>query len=330
MTDNHLAILSNAKKAVAMAHSVMQTNKLIKVAEAVLAVIDTEEMREKAMELYLRARRRRGELLQDAPKATGGEYGGKADIDGRRIGPSNPTPTLAELGVKDKRDVSKDYRLLEIPEPRWEQFIQKSDKNFTRALRIAKDIEREKKRAENAALVQQVQPLPDTKAHTIVIDPPWDRADEGDIDQFGRGQPTYFMMNFEQLLVFPISERAEVDAHIYLWITNRSLPKGFSLLKIWGFRYVTCLTWCKPSFGIGNYFRGQTEHVLFGVRGSLALLRSDVGTWFQWNRGKGHSGKPEEFYNLVETCSPGPWMDLYARRKRPGWICWGAEIEASI
>jgi len=195
----------------------------------------------------------------------------------------------------------------------------------TKSARIAKDIERDEKRKENEELVKGSIIL-DGKATTIVIDPPWDRTDEGDQDQLGRGQPTYAMMSFEQLLVLPISEHVEENAHIYLWITNRSFPKGFALLEKWGFRYITCLTWCKPSFGIGNYFRGQTEHILFGIRGSLSLLRSDVGTWFQWPRGQKHSEKPEEFYNLIETCSPGPWMDLFARRKRSGWICRGAEL----
>lgn len=323
LPDNQLVILSNAKKAVAVAHSVIQAHKLVKLAEAVLAVTDSEEMREQATELYLRARRRRGELERKLPKQDGGDARRKTT---RSKNETELIPlTLKEQGI-DKREASKDYRLLEIPERRWEEFIAQPDKNLTRALRIAKDVEREKKRVENAELVKAAPPLPETKASTIVIDPPWDKKDEGDIDQLGRGQPTYKMMSLEELLRFPVGERAETNAHIYLWITNRSLPKGFALLDAWGFRYVTCLTWCKPSFGIGNYFRGQTEHILFGVRGSLSLLRSDVGTCFSWPRPKGHSAKPEEFYSLIESCSPGPWMDLFARRQRPGWICWGAEL----
>ena len=97
-------------------------------------------------------------------------------------------------------------------------------------------------------------------------------------------------------------------------------------MEAWGFRYLSCLTWCKPNFGMGNYFRGQTEQILFGVKGSLPLLRKDVGTWFQWPRGpKGHSSKPKDFFDLIETCSPGPRLELFARGPRDGWTVWGAE-----
>ena len=86
---------------------------------------------------------------------------------------------------------------------------------------------------------------------------------------------------------------ANTDCHLYLWTTNRSLPKGFQLLEAWGFRYVTMLTWVKPHFGMGNYFRGQTEHVLFGVRGSLALKRKDQGTVF--------SAPPRQGWTFIEA-----------------------------
>jgi N6-adenosine-specific RNA methylase IME4 len=191
--------------------------------------------------------------------------------------------------------------------------------------REAKEAEREQKRQENAALVESVALLPDDKVQAILIDPPWDWGDEGDVSQFGRGDLTYKGMSFDELIDYPVGERAQANAHIYLCITNRSLPKGFALLDAWGFRYVTCITWCKPSIGMGNYFRGSTEQILFGVRGSLPLLRNDFGTWFSAPRGDRHSEKPEELYRLVESCSPGPWMELFSRRKRNGWINHGAE-----
>ena len=159
---------------------------------------------------------------------------------------------------------------------------------------------------------------------TIVIDPPWDWGDEGDVNQFGRAKPTYATMPIDEIAALPVGEIADDNAHLYLWITNRSLPKGFALLDAWGFRYVTMLTWVKPSFGMGNYYRGSTEQILFGVRGSLPLLRHDVGTHFEAPRGaRGHSAKPDEFYRLVETCSPGPRIDMFARSERLGWTVWG-------
>jgi N6-adenosine-specific RNA methylase IME4 len=195
----------------------------------------------------------------------------------------------------------------------------------TRFGRLEQDDRRERLRERNRELTLDVDP-PTGPAATIVVDPPWDWGDEGDVDQLGQARPNYATQPLAEIAALPLGDIAEPDAHLYLWITNRSLPKGFGLLERWGFRYVTCLTWVKPSPGIGNYYRGQTEQVLFGVRGSLPLLRQDVGTVLHAPRPGGHSAKPEEFYDLIETCSPGPWLDVYARRERPGWLTWGAEL----
>ena len=112
--------------------------------------------------------------------------------------------------------------------------------------------------------------------NVIVIDPPWDVSDEGDVNQFGRANPCYATMPYAEIVKLPVKDIAAADSHLYLWITNRSLFKGFDLIKAWGFRYVACLTWCKitpagkPALGIGNYFRGSSEQMLFAVRGSQA------------------------------------------------------------
>ena len=194
--------------------------------------------------------------------------------------------------------------------------------------REIKEKRREARREENRSIIETA-PSPeaiDARFATIVIDPPWDWGDEGDVDQLGRARPDYGTMSFGELLNYPVEARADDDCHLYLWITNRSLPKGFALIERWGFRYITCLTWCKPSYGMGNYFRGQTEHVLFGVRGSQPLKRKDVGTLFHAPRGDGgHSSKPELFCDIVESCSPGPYLEMFARTNRPGWISIGAE-----
>ena len=198
--------------------------------------------------------------------------------------------------------------------------------------RAYKELRRERTREQNRALVEAAPMIADVRAvyRTIVLDPPWDWGDEGDCDQYGRARPVYATMPIEQIAALPVATLAEPNAHIYLWITNRSLPKGFALLDGWGFRYITTLTWCKPHFGMGNYFRGSTEHVLFGVRGSLPLLRSDVGTWFEAHRPGEHSAKPDGFYRMVEECSPGPWLEMFARKVRPGWAAWGAEANEAL
>ena len=199
--------------------------------------------------------------------------------------------------------------------------------------RNEKENKREIRRCENYEKTVGVKTLSKTfengaKFATIVVDPPWDWGDEnegGGGGQFGRAKPDYATIKIEQLLELPVAVLADIDCHIYLWITNRSLPKGFLLLEKWGFRYITSITWVKPSFGMGTYFRGQTEHVLFGVKGSQPLKRKDASTVFYAERGKGgHSSKPLEFQTFVESCSPGPYLEMFSRSKeRPNWTAWG-------
>ena len=192
----------------------------------------------------------------------------------------------------------------------------------------AREARREENRKKIAAVPEpeKAAAVADAKFATIVIDPPWDWGDEGDQDQLGRARPDYSTMTIEQLEQLDVSGLADDDCHIYLWITNRSLPKGFRLLEAWGFRYITAITWVKPHFGMGNYFRGQTEHVLFGVKGSQPLKRKDVGTAFMADRGTGgHSSKPSTFLDLVESCSPGPYIEMFSRSSRDGWISWGEQ-----
>lgn len=196
--------------------------------------------------------------------------------------------------------------------------------------RAEKEEKREQERKEDKKKAEKVKSpeelFKEVKFTTVVIDPPWDLNDEGDTNQMGRAKPNYSTMSIEELKKLPIPNIIKKDAHIYLWITNRSLYKGFELLKAWGFRYIVCLTWCKPSFGMGNYFRGSTEHLLFGIKGSLPLKNKNTGTWFLAKRGEGgHSSKPDELYELVEKCSPGLYLDYFGRKERKGWYSYGVK-----
>lgn len=154
---------------------------------------------------------------------------------------------------------------------------------------------------------------------SVVIDPPW-RYDN--VATRGAAEDHYPTMTLDELAKLEVP--AADDSHLYLWVTNSFIRAGFDLLDAWDFTYKTTLTWCKPSIGMGNYFRNNTEHVLFAVRGKLATQRNDVGTWFQAGKTR-HSAKPESFYDLVESCSPGPYLEMFARRRRFGWHVWGNE-----
>lgn len=151
----------------------------------------------------------------------------------------------------------------------------------------------------------------------VVIDPPWDVSDEGDVNPFGRANPDYHTMPFAEMLKLPIKNVAADDCHLYLWITNRSLPKGFALIEKWGFRYVSCITWAKvtaagkPAIGLGKYFRRSTEHVLIAARGPQApAVPLSEAFWFAAQRGKhGHSSKPAEIYQIIESMEDAWWKD---------------------
>jgi N6-adenosine-specific RNA methylase IME4 len=136
-------------------------------------------------------------------------------------------------------------------------------------------------------------------------------------------------MTTADIAALPIAEQAEDDAHLYLWVTNPHLPEVWSVMEAWGFRYVTLLTWHKLGpLGLGHYFRGHTEHVLFGVRGRLPISpERRERNHFAATRTR-HSAKPDQFYEMVERVSPGPYLELFARRRRYGWDVWGNEAPA--
>jgi N6-adenosine-specific RNA methylase IME4 len=240
------------------------------------------------------------------------------------------TQQVAEKFGTNRQYVS-DMKKIQKEDPNTFEEIANGEKKLVAVKRQKKEEKREELREKNRQkIIASPEPTKITGVYsTIVIDPPWDWGDEGDKDQLGRAKPDYSTMTIGELMDLPVNVLADRDAHIYLWITNRSLPKGFNLLDAWGFRYITALTWVKPNFGMGNYFRGQTEHVLFGVRGSLPLKRKDQGTVFNAPRGpNGHSSKPESFYGLVESCSPGPYLEMFSRTDRNDWTHWGENANA--
>jgi N6-adenosine-specific RNA methylase IME4 len=181
------------------------------------------------------------------------------------------------------------------------------------------------------------------KYRTIVADPPWqyEASKNGKfvmpkpVEDWGtRGVETqgYASMPVSDIAALPIRKLADDHAHLYLWTTNAFMEQAHQVARSWGFDQKTILTWGKvyqddylrPSMKTGFYYRGATEHVLFCVRGSLRLN----GTWptlFLWPRLAKHSQKPDAFYDLVEQASPGPYVELFARRHRLGWDVWGNE-----
>jgi len=182
------------------------------------------------------------------------------------------------------------------------------------------------------------------KYRTIVADPPWQQPDSGARTHSTRGNwrgkwlgyvsaIPYERMTLEEIGSLPVADFAEDDAHLYLWTTNRFLRDSFAVAESWGFRFSTLLTWCKAPMGIGlgGAFTITNEYVLFCRRGKLAPLRRSDSTWWQFKRpynengAPAHSRKPDGFLDVVEQVSPGPYLELFARRQRLGWDTWGNE-----
>ena len=163
---------------------------------------------------------------------------------------------------------------------------------------------------------------------TLIIDPPWDCQQKG--GNFGASRH-YNLMNLEQIKAMPVADLAAPDAHLYLWVTNAALPHGFEVLKAWGFQYRSIFTWIKPKLGLGNYLRNSSEAVLMATRGKLPIQFKAQMNWGFFPV-QDHSHKPEEFHKIVERCSPGPYLELFARRRTPGWDVWGNDksITSSI
>ncbi|MCW2538719.1 MAG: hypothetical protein JWN95_444 [Frankiales bacterium] len=126
-----------------------------------------------------------------------------------------------------------------------------------------------------------------------------------------------------------IEPKATDTAHLWLWVTNASLWAGHQVMEAWGFTYRSILTWIKPHFGMGQYLRTQTEHLLLGTRGRAPVLFRGQGSWF-YAPVQEHSHKPEEQYAIIERLSPGPYLELFARRPRPGWHVWGNEVDSDV
>jgi len=162
---------------------------------------------------------------------------------------------------------------------------------------------------------------------TLVIDPPWPYADRlmSGVRRTRGAANHYDVMSFEALRALRPQDVAAPDAHCYCWTTNAFMGEALELLSGWEFTQKTILTWVKPQIGMGWYFRNNTEHVLFGVRGKLPTRHKDQPTAFTARR-TGHSTKPEAFYQIVERMSPGPYLELFARAERPGWVAIGDEV----
>lgn len=177
------------------------------------------------------------------------------------------------------------------------------------------------------------------KYQTIYADPPWQFQNRtGKVAPEHKRLNRYETMTFAEIQALPVSKVAAERCHLYLWVPNALLPEGLEVMKAWGFTYKTNLIWEKvrkdgqpDGRGVGFYFRNVTEILLFGIRGennrTLQPGRSQVNLLRTMKRE--HSRKPDEFVSLIEACSPGPRLEMFARGNREGWDMWGNQADDS-
>lgn len=177
------------------------------------------------------------------------------------------------------------------------------------------------------------------KFSTILADPPWQFQNRtGKMAPEHKRLLRYPTMTLKEIMALPVASLAADPSHLYLWVPNALLQEGLEVMKAWGFEYKSNIIWHKArkdggsdGRGVGFYFRNVTEIVLFGIRGRMRTLapgRSQVN--FLSTRKREHSRKPDEIFDIVESCSPGPYLEMFARFPRAGWSQWGNEdVEAN-
>lgn len=173
--------------------------------------------------------------------------------------------------------------------------------------------------------------------HTVLADPPWQFQNRtGKMAPEHKRLSRYPTLTLDEIKAIPVAKAVTDPAHLYLWVPNALLAEGLEVMKAWGFEYKTNLIWYKvrkdggpDGRGVGFYFRNVTEIILFGIRGKNARTldpgRSQVNVIATQKRE--HSRKPDELYQIIEECSPGGYLELFARGQRKGWSQWGNQVE---
>ena len=321
MSHTALIQLNAIEKALAEAKSIDAITNIRNQAEAARQCFRLAEygleMQNNAAEVKLRAERRAGGMLHEMDRADRG-----------RPSKMSHRATLSNMGVS--RDQSSRWQEeAGIPEEAFERHVAETKAAGTEltsagVIRLAKKLKqtRERKETERNALID----IPtDTKYKAIVIDPPWPvqkiiREVRPNQDRFA-----YPTMTIEEIAKLPIQDLAdESGCHIYLWVTQKYLPQGLELFNEWGAKYQCLMTWVKPTGFTPFSWMYNTEHVLFGRIGSLKLQRLGLKLSFEAPVTK-HSEKPEVFYKRVVEASPGPRLDMFARRTHSDFDAWGNE-----
>lgn len=330
MSDFQLVRYDEARRAVAACRSVDEAKDVSDKALALLAYArqaHDAELEAWVAEIRLRARRRIGALSTELERVQGFAIRSKSGTNGKRA-------TLKAAGLS-AAEAHRCERIFSVPEQDFERVIaeRKEHRRPVTADDVMRVLKKQAKRVvpieraamKNCCTVADLEHFT-IKCGTVYADPPWRYGNQGTRASTG---DHYVGMSVEDICALPVANIAAENAHLHLWTTNAFLFDAQRVLTAWGFTYKSCYVWVKPQMGMGNYWRVSHEFLLLGVRGSASFADRSLMSWGQFARRK-HSAKPEEIRQLIERASSGPRIELFARRRAPGWYAWGNEIERAV
>lgn len=348
-TARELILLSRAEKALVEAKTVDELQDIRDKAQAAREYARKAKLGQRivveASTLKVRAERKLGELLRALPLAKGG--GGNQYFKGKvnQSQHANGSVTLEALGVT-RWDSARSQQIARLPKKAFERYISESvdsEREPTTAalMRMAKQhtaVERAKRKPRTNGFVTSLRSLERRAAKfgTIYADPPWPYRNR---TSRGAAENHYPTMTMDKILKEPVAKMADLQSHLHLWCPVAFLKEGLEVLEAWGFAYKSHFVWCKPEFGVGNYWRVSHELLLFGSkgldeahelllfgqRGSEPFHAHGERSWGTFSR-LSHSEKPEEVRVMIERVSPGPYLELYGRQKRTGWTVYGNQL----
>lgn len=326
-----------ARRALAEAHSideVLQIRDRAEAARAAARIAGDMEMSNWAAEIRIRAERRLGEAL-DALASEGRIAKGRRKLD------HDDRIFLPDLGLKPG-EAQRARRLLAVPDTDFERYLADT-KAEGRELTSAGVRKLAKQSAPQTRVYGpdgarcctelDLQTLADTIESgarpafgTVCADPPWRYANQGTRGATG---DHYVGMTVDEICALPVGKMAAAESHLHLWTTNNFLFDAYRVIDAWGFTYKSCYVWVKKQIGMGNYWRVSHEFLLLGVRGTLTFEDKSLRSWDEFPRSK-HSAKPERVWDRIYRASPGPYLEMFARRAAPGRVCWGNEIDKDV